>query len=348
MAVKTTTKDTFSAYKRILSDLQSGDYKPCYLLMGEESFYVDKLSSYIAEHTLPEDQKAFNQLILYGNTVTAAQVIDNARRYPMMADRQVVIVREAQQMKGLELFIHYFKAVNPSTVLVLCFMGKSVDKRSAFWNAAQKVCEVLDSNPLRDYEVANWITGYLGEMKYKIEPQAAGMMADFLGTDLQRIAMELDKLFLLMPQGTDTVTTETVERSVGVNRDYSPFTLFRYLSERNFAMIQPIIAYYSDNDKKYPLVMLISLMYTHFSRILRYHAVSMENPTLSPEEIGKKMGGNFYFFKEIAAAARNYSFKRTLYVIDLLGRYDNLYKSSNRGEATDGELLTELVCRIVA
>lgn len=197
---KTTAKETLSSYRRILKEVGEGKYKPCYLLMGEEPYYVDKIATLVAAEALTEDQKAFNQMVLYGQDVTSALIVDNARRYPVMAPRQVIIVKEAQQLKGLDTLAAYFKSMNPSCVLVLCFMGKSVDKRTEFWKNAQKYCEVLESVPLRDYEMPEWISSFLQERNTRIEPQAARLLADFLGTDLQRVVMELEKLFLFMPE----------------------------------------------------------------------------------------------------------------------------------------------------
>ncbi len=344
---KSSAADTDVQYQALLAQMQSGQYKPCYLLMGEEPYYVDRLSEYIAQNTLPEDQQSFNQFVLYGNNATAAQVLDYARRYPMMADRQVVIVREAQQMKGTEVFASYFKAPNPLTVLVFCFMGKNVDKRSAFWKAAQSSCAILESNPLRDNQITGWITRYLSRRKIDIEPQAVQMMADFLGTELRRIAMEVDKLMLLLPDGTQKVTAAQVEQSVGINRDFSPFALFEYINRRDFAKIQPIVRYFGENSKTYPLVMLISLMYAHFSRILQYHCAVTSHQGISRSELASVMGINPYFLNGMEAGARAFSFAKTVQIIGLLCQYDSRYKSSDRGEATDGELLVELVCKII-
>ncbi|HPJ82339.1 MAG: DNA polymerase III subunit delta [Bacteroidales bacterium] len=345
---KTTPAETLSTYNRIMKDLKEGIYKPCYLLMGEEPYYVDQITSFIAAHALTEDEKAFNQMVIYGQDATVMQIADNARRYPLMASRQVIIVKEAQQLKGIEGLVSYFKAMNPSCVLVLCLMGKSLDKRTELWKTALKYCEILESVPLRDYQMQEWITAYLKEMNTRIEPQAASLLADFLGTDLQRVVMELDKLFILIPEGTLTITTDMVENSVGINRDFSPFTMFRHLTDGNFAGVQPIVQYFSDNEKKYPLVMIISLLYTHLSRILKYHALRMENPSLTEDAVGKLMGSNYYFFKETLRASRFFTFRRTVRAMELLCIYDSLYKSSDRGEATDGELLMEMVCKMMA
>ena len=330
-----------------MKDLSEGRYKPCYLLMGEEPYYVDKIASHIAAYALTEDEKAFNQMILYGQDVTVMQITDNARRYPVMASRQVIIVKEAQQLKGLDTLSAYLKSMNPACVLILCFMGKSVDKRTEFWKTAQKYCEILESVSLRDYEIPDWITAYLQEKNTSIEPQATRLLADYLGTDLQRIVMELEKLFILIPEGTWAITTDMVERSVGINRDFSPFLMFRHLTDGNFAKVQPILQYFADNEKKYPLIMIVSLLYTQLSRILKFHALRMENPALPVEEIAKIMGGNYYFFRETLQAARFFTFPRTIRAMELLCAYDSLYKSSDRGEAGDGDLLKEMICKMM-
>lgn len=345
---KTTAKDSYAAYREIMKELKAGEFKPCYLLMGEEPYYVDKIASYIAENALAEDEKAFNQMVLYAQDVTPALIMDNARRYPVMAPLQVIIVKEAQQLKGIELLAAYFKAMNPSCVLVLCFMGKAVDKRTELWKLAQKHCRILESVPLRDYEIPDWITLYLKEQGTSIEPQAARLLADFLGTDLQRIVMEIEKLFILMPQGTWAVTTDMVEKSVGVNRDFSPFVLFKYITAGDFGKVQPIAEYFADNEKKFPLVMIISLFYTQLSRILKLHSLRMENPGLSADKLRGLMGLNYYFFQETLEATRFFTFPRTVRAMNLLCAYDSLYKSSDRGDAGDGELLMEMICKMMA
>ena len=346
---KISYKDTSDAYKKILKDLKAGIYKPCYLLMGEEPFYVNVVADYIASHALTEEEKAFNQMVFYGQEVTVDKIIDSARRYPVMAARQVILVKEAQNLKNSESLTAYLKFVNPSCVLVLCFMGKTLDKRTEFWKTAQKHCEILESVAPRDYQMPDLITQYMQERNTRIEPQAARLMAEFLGTDLQRVAMEIEKLFVLAPENTWLVTTDMVEKSVGINRDFSPFLLFTYMTEGNFAKVQPIVQYFAENVKKYPLVMLISLLYTQFSRILKFHTLKMENPALSDQAIGEKMKiTNAYFLKELVQAAHYFTFDRTVKAVKILCHYDSLYKSSERGSATDGGLLTEMICRMMA
>lgn len=334
--------------QRILTDLKAGRVKPCYVLMGEEPFYVDLIDKYIVNNLLTPDQQGFNQFVLYGNSATAAQVLDYAKRFPMMSERQVVVVREAQQMRDLDPFTAYFKHPNPSTVLVLCFRAKMVDKRTSFWKEAAKSCEVLESSPIREGETALWIIDYLADRKLQIDRTAAMLLSDFLGTDLGRIAMELDKLQLLLPQGEQTISVSMVEQSVGVNRDFSPFALTTYLSSRNFAKIQPIAQYFGENPKTYPLVMLISIMLPHFTRVLKYHAVRYEQPNLPASEMAAAVGVSPYFMREVESAARHYSFAQTVRIIRLLCQYDGRYKSSDRGEATDGELLMEMLCKMMA
>ncbi|NLA15563.1 MAG: DNA polymerase III subunit delta [Bacteroidales bacterium] len=345
---KITSKDTLSVYNKIMKDLETGNYKPCYLLMGEEPFYVNRIASYIAAHALTEEEKSFNQMVFYGQDAAVKQIIDSAMRYPVMAARQVIIVKEAQHLKGVDGLSHYLKSLNPSCVLVLCFIGKSVDKRTEFWRTAQKHCEILESVSPRDYEMQDWIVSYMKERNTNIEPQAARLLADFLGTDLQRVAMEIDKLFILAPEDTWLITTDMVEKSVGINRDFSPFVMFSHLTNGDFAKVQPIAQYFAENPKKYPLVMLISLFHTHLSRILKFHALKMERPSLSDADIGKNIGiHSYYFVKETVKATRFFTFERTLRAVHWLYYYDSLYKSSDRGGATDGELLMEMVCRMM-
>lgn len=343
-------KDSRQDFQRIRADLKAGKYKCLYLFMGEETYYTQLLSRYIAQNILTPEEQAFNQSVFYGNDVTAAQVIDNAKRYPVMAEHQVIIVREAQQMKNPELIAKYIKAPQPSTLLVLCYMGKSIDKRGTLYKSlsqAPALCEIMESRPLREEEVPAWIDDYLQEKGLRIDPDASMLLADYLGTDLNRIVMELDKLLILIPKEQKNLSAKLIGDCVGINREYSPFALCKHLSTRNFAKVQQIAGFMADNSKNYPLAMLLTILQMHFSRILKYQAIKMQEPSMPPAQIASELKMNPYFLREIETAAANYPFNDTLRAIQLIEQFDSRYKSNERGTATDGELLMELLCRIM-
>ena len=218
---------------KILSDVREGRFRPLYLLMGDEPYYPELVCDAILKYCIPEEEKDFNETVCYGGEVTAAQVVTAARRFPMMAERQLVVVKEAQQMKGIEELAFYCAEPLESTVLVILLHGASVDKRKAFYKAAQKVGEVVDSPALRDYEIPNWILSYYNVRGLQIDPQAAALLAESVGTDLSTIVVETDKLTKALPEGARRVTVEDIERNVGISRQFSIFELTRELSYRH-------------------------------------------------------------------------------------------------------------------
>ena len=344
---KTSAKESYSQYQSILADLKAKKNKPFYLLMGEEPYYIDKVCNYISEHVLTPDEQGFNQTLLYGMDVTVPQIMEAARRYPMMAQRQVVIVREAQQVKDIDKLELYLRQAPESTVLVICYPGKTVDKRTAFYKAALAKGAVLDSVVLREDEVADRITRYASEMEVKITPEAAVMLADYLGTDLTKIAMEMDKLLMLLPVDRRQITTEAVEQNVGISKEHTPFALCKALSYRDLPGALRIVRYFGSNPKNHPLVMTLATLFSHFARILKYHALRNDPGRHSRQEIAAALGMHPYFLNEVETAAHNYSLRQTAQAIWAIRAYDGRSKSNERGESDDGDLLQELVFRLL-
>lgn len=344
---KTGAKESYSQYKNILTDLKARKFSPFYLLMGEEPYYIDKLCSYISEHILTPEEQGFNQIVLYGSDVSATQIIETARRYPMMAPRQVVIVREAQQVKDINELEVYLRQAPVTTVLVVCYPGKSVDKRSVFYKAAMAKGTVLESGVLKEDEVADWIGRYASEEQVQITPEAAVMLADYLGTDLNKIVMEMDKLLVLLPQNCRKIGVEVVEQNVGISKEYSPFALSKALSYRDLPTAMRIARFFGSNPKSYPLVMTLSTLFSHFTRILKYHAIRSDRANLSRGEIAAALGLHPFFLNEVETAARNFSLQQTTQAIWLIRAYDGRNKSNDKGEATDGDLLLELLFKIL-
>ena len=316
--------------------------------MGDEPFYIDKISRYISENILTPQEQGFNLTTLYGADVTAQQIVETARRYPMMAPKQVVIVREAQQIRDLEKSLEvYLRQTPDTTVLVICYPGKTVDKRTAFYKAALSKGAVLESVVLREEEVAGWITRYASEMKAEMYPEAAVLMADYLGTDLNKISMEMDKLLMLLPSDNRKITPQVIEKNVGISKEHSPFALCKALSYKDLPTALKIARYFGENTKSYPFVMVNSLLFSHFARILKYHALRQSASKPNNQEIASALGLHPYFLKEVETAAANFPLKRTAQVIWLLRAYDGRYKSNERGEADDGALLLELIFKIL-
>ena len=332
----------------IISDVRSGRFAPIYLLMGDEPYYPEMVCKAIIDNCLQDWEKDFNETICYGSDVTAEQIITTARRFPMMAERQLVVVKEAQLMKTLENLSIYCTEPLDSTILVVLMHKASADKRKAFYKAVQKNGIIVDSPALRDYEIPRWIETYYSSRGLKIDPRAAQLLAESTGTELSTIAVETDKLLKNLPEGTTTIGLEDIEKNVGISRQFSIFELTKEISFRNSAQALKIAAHLG-TSAKFAMPMAVSALYTHFNRILRYDALLAKGGYPSPEEKAKALSGvNPYFYKEYDAAVRNHPLQKAMSVISLLCEYDYLGKGGDGGAATPDELLMELVSKILA
>ncbi len=333
---------------KILSDVQAGRFSPVYLLMGDEPYYPELVCNAILQHCIPEEEKDFNETVCYGSEVTAAQVVTAARRFPMMAERQLVVVKEAQQMKGLEELAFYCAEPLESTVLVILMHKASADKRKAFYKAAQKVGVVVDSPALRDYEIPGWIQSYYTSRGLQIDPQAAALLGESVGTDLSTLVVETDKLTKALPEGTVRVGVADIEKNVGISRQFSIFELTRELSFRHAAKALSIASHLG-NSAKFAMPMAVSALYTHFSRILKYGALLARGGTPSPEDKARALAGvNPYFYREYDTAVRNYPVRKAMAAVSLLCEYDYLGKGGDGSTVvSDGELLVELTAKLL-
>ena len=339
-------QDTDSLCREIVSQARKGVFKPVYLLMGDEPYYVDMVCDAILEHCLDESEKDFNQTVCYGADVDADAVITAARRYPMFAERQLVVVKEAQMMKSLEELAVYCQKPLDSTVLVIAMHGASADKRKSLYKTVSKMGVVVESSALRDYEVPRWIPMFFQSKGLSIAPDAAALLAEHAGTDLGKIAIETEKMLKNLPEGTKQVTASDIEKNVGISRQFSIFELTRELSMKNSAKALRIAAYIG-SSAKFAMPAAISALYTHFYRILKYGALLMNNPSPGNDQKAKVLGVNPYFFSEYDTALRNYPLKKCMSVIALLKEYDYKGKGGDVGEATPAELLVELTAKIL-
>ncbi|MCR5351420.1 MAG: DNA polymerase III subunit delta [Bacteroidales bacterium] len=333
---------------KILSDVQAGHFSPVYLLMGDEPYYPELVCDEIIKHCIPEEEKDFNETICYGGEVTAAQIVTAARRFPMMAERQLVVVKEAQQLKDLEDLAFYCAEPLDSTVLVILLHGASADKRKSFYKAALKVGTVVDSPALRDYMIPDWIVTHFASRGLQIDPQAARLLAESAGTSLSTIVIETDKLTKALPEGTRKVSVEDIERNVGISRQFSIFELTKELSFKHGEKALKI-ATHLGNSAKFAMPMAVSALYTHFNRILRYGALLSRGGRPSPEDKARALAGlNPYFYAEYDTAVRNYPVPKAMAAISLLCEYDYLGKGGDGTTlVTDGELLVELTAKLL-
>ena len=329
--------------KQLVSDIKKGNIKPIYFLMGEEPYYIDKISDFIEKNILAEEEKGFNQMVLYGRDVSVDDIVSNAKRYPMMAERQVVIVKEAQDLsRSIEKLVPYVENVQPTTVLVINYKYKKLDKRKALYKAINKVGVVFESKKLYENQVADWIRRVLTPKGYSISPKAAQMLVEFLGTDLSKINNELEKLQLIIPK-EQQITPELVEENIGISKDFNNFELRKAIGERNVLKVHQIVNYFADNPKDNPMVVTVSLLYNFFSQLLHLHGLKDR----SPRAIASSLRINPYFVNEYVNASRNYPMKKVSKVISTLREFDVKSKGVGANAVPQGDLLRELMVRIM-
>ncbi len=336
--------ETDRQVRNLIEEVRSGVFKPVYLLMGEEPYYPELLCQAVIDNCLQDWEKDFNELICYGADVDADAVITAARRFPMMAERQLVVVKEAQVMKTLEDLALYCQKPLDSTVLVILLHGASVDKRKALYKSVLKQGVIVESLPLKDYETQQWIVSFYGERGLKIEPEAAQLLVEYAGTDLGKIAVETDKLLKNLPEGVKSITAEDIEKNVGISRQFSVFELTKALSFRDAARAVKVALNIGETPRFF-MPMAVSALYMHFNRILRYHALIQAGQG-NEQSLKVKVLGPF-FHKEYDAAVRKYSLKQAMRVISLLNDYDYKGKGGEVGEATPADLLVELTTKIL-
>lgn len=338
--------ETDAQCRQIVEDARKGIFSPVYLLMGDEPYYVDMVCDAVLEYCLDESERDFNQTVCYGADVNADAVITAARRYPMFAERQLVVVKEAQMMKTLEEMAIYCQNPLESTVLVIAMHGASADKRKSLYKSVSKIGTVVDSQTLRDYEMPKWISMFYKSKGLNIAPDAAALLAEHAGTDLNKISIETEKMLKNLPEGTTEVSSADIEKNVGISRQFSIFELTKELSFRNSAKALRIAAYIG-SSAKFAMPMAVSALFTHFYRILRYGALLMKTPRPMNDQKSKVLGVNPYFFAEYDTAVRNYPLNKCMAVIALLKDYDYKGKGGDVGEAAPEELMVELVARIL-
>lgn len=344
MAVKFTELE--SQCRQIINDVKNGNFVPVYLLMGTEPYYPDLVCDEIIKYALTDSERDFNQTVFYGLDTDAGTVASECRSYPMMAERRLVVVKEAQSMKTLEDLATYAADPMESTVLVILMHGASADKRRALYKNVQKKGVVLVSDALRDYEMPQWITSFYKSRGLDIEPAAAALLAEYAGTDMSRIMLETEKMQKNLPEGTVRVNAADIEKNVGISRQFSIFELTKALSYMKAEKALKIAAYIG-NGPKFMLLLATAPIYTHFYRILKYEAALLKNPAMSKADRAKLLGVNPYFMEEYDVAARNYPIRRCMKVISLLEEYDFKGKGGGSGEASQGDLLMELVSKIL-
>lgn len=327
---------------QITKDIKAGLIKPIYFLMGEEPYYIDKLTEFIEQNILQEHERDFNQSILYGRDVTIEDVIGTAKRFPMMADRQVVVVREAQELsRTIDKLEAYAENPQPTTVLVFAYKYKTLDKRKKITKLLDKVGVVYESKKLYENQVGDWIKRVLSGQGYSIEPKAVAMLVEFLGTDLSKINNELEKLKIILPKG-HTFTPNDIEENIGFSKDFNNFELRKAIGEKNQVKAYQIIHYFAQNPKDNPLVVTTGLVFGFFSQLLQYHGLKDK----SQMNAAKVLKVNPYFVKDYEVAFRNYPMKKVSTIVSALRTIDVKSKGVGAASTSQHDLLKELLITI--
>ncbi|MCF6349621.1 MAG: DNA polymerase III subunit delta [Flavobacteriaceae bacterium] len=327
----------------IVADIKQGNIKPIYFLMGEEPYYIDKISEFIEKNILSEEERGFNQMILYGRDISINDIISKAKRFPMMAERQVIIIKEAQDLsRTIENLVSYVENVQPTTVLVICYKYKKLDARRKLSKAIKKNGVLFESKKLYENQVVDWIKKVLIGKKYKIEPKAAVMLVDFLGNGLSKIANELDKLTIILPK-EHLITPKDIEENIGISKDFNNFELRKAISNRQLVKANQIITYFGENPKANPIVLTITLLNILFTNLLLLHGLKDK----SQNNVARKLGVSPYFVKEYFDAARNYPMRKVSQIISLLHQADMKSKGVGASGFSQKDILKELLFKIM-
>ncbi len=329
-------------FEKILEELKHKKYRPIYLLMGEEPFYIDRICDFIEKNVLSETEKAFNQTILYGKDIEARDVDMAAKRYPMMAPYQVLIIKEAQNLKKIDDLMHYASSPLETTILVLAHKYKSLPKNKKLYKSIEKSGVILESKKLYDNQVPEWINQYVKEKKLRISAVASALLAEYLGTDLSKVANEIDKLALSFPEQTE-LSPAIIQENIGISKDYNVFELQNALTDKDTLKSFRIVQYFGENQKEHPIFNTLAFLYGFFSKLLIFHFTKDK----SDGSLTTALGVSPFFLKNYRKAASAYNPKKTVEIISFLREYDLKAKGVNNVSAEPGELLTELIFKIL-
>ena len=330
-----------NTYEAIMKDLVARKFSPIYILMGDEPYYIDKICDYIADHVMPPEERDFNQTILFGADVTAAQVADYCKGYPMMAEYRVVILKEAQDLKNIDALEKYVEKPVPKTIFVMCHKNGSIDRRKKIVGRAAQVGVVFESKKLRERELYQFIENYLKTRKATIEPKAVAMIADHIGADLHRLSSELDKVLISLPDADRRVTPDIVEREVGVSKEFNAFELRNAIINRDVFKANQIIKYFDSNPKTGSLYALLPMLFSYFQNLmLAYYAPQRGNESELAKFLDMK---NTWGVRDYLTGMRNYHAVKVMEIIGKLKEIDAKSKGVGNPHTAPGELMKELI-----
>ncbi|HLV92529.1 MAG TPA: DNA polymerase III subunit delta [Aequorivita sp.] len=327
--------------KSIINDIKNGKTKPIYFLMGDEPYYIDGVSKFIEENVLSEEERGFNQIVLYGRDVSVEDIVSNAKRYPMMAEKQVVIVKEAQDLsRSIETLLDYALNPQPTTVLVLCYKYKTLDKRKKLAKAIVEKGVLFESKKLYEDKIPAWIQRVLASKGYTITQKSSQMLVEFLGNDLSKINNELEKLQLILKPG-EQITPQIVEKNIGISKDFNNFELQNAIGSKDIKKAFAITQYFAQNPKNNPLPFTTTMLYGFFVKLLKYHALSDKG------NAAKALGVHPFFMKDYQVAARNFPMKKVSASIAAIREIDMKSKGVGAASLSQADLLKELLVKIL-
>ncbi len=329
-------------FEGILQELENRIFKPIYFLFGDEPYFIDIISNYISDNVLNESEKSFNQMVVYGKDTLVENIDNAARRFPMMANHQVIIIKEAQNLKNIEKLFFYAKKPLKSTILVLNYKYKKLRKNTKAYKAFNKNGVVFESKKLYDNQIPTWINNYLKNKKYTVDLDAGRLLPEFLGNDLSKIANELDKLMITLPVNTK-ISVKDIEKNIGFSKDYNNFELHNAIRDKNIMKANRIVNHFTKNQKSNPLILTITSLYYFFSKVLSYHFITDKNKF----NVASILKINPYFVKDYELATKKYNKKKIIYIISILREYDMRSKGLDNVSTTHGDLLKELVFKIL-
>ncbi|MGB1003294.1 MAG: DNA polymerase III subunit delta [Salibacteraceae bacterium] len=331
-----------SSYPEIISQLQKKQYKPVYLLHGNEAFFIDKITDYISDNVLSEAEKGFNQTTFYGRDADVRAVIETAKRYPMMAEKQVVIIKEAQDLKRIDELEDYMANPVESTILVLAFKYKKPDGRKKVFKQIKKNGLVFESKAIYENQMQKWVEDYVHQNKRKITPKATLLISEYIGTNLSLASNEIEKLFINVPEG-ELIEDHTISEVIGINKDFNTFELQRAIGERNMTKAMQIALYFADHQKEHPNIVTFSLLGRYFSNLVLMYF----SPKASKQDLARMIGVNPYFVDEYFTAKSNHTAGGAVKAIELIREYDLKSKGVNAPTTPPGELLKELIFKLL-
>ena len=329
-------------FQKILNEIKSKTFKPIYFLMGDEAFFIDAISDYIQKNVLEEHERDFNQTVVYGKDTSVSDVVGMAKRFPMMAEHQVVIVKEAQDLsRNIEKLVDYAEAPQHSTILVLCYKYKTLDKRKKLAKVIGKTGLLFESKKLYENQVPSWIENTLTTKGFKIEPKASLMLVEFLGNDLNKINNELKKLEIILNKGS-VISPQVIEQNIGISKDFNVFELNKALSYKDKLKAFKICNYFISNPKEKPVIVTIAMLFSFYSKVMQYHGLADK----SERNAASKLKLNPFFLKDYIAAARNYPMKKVSFIIGKIKEADAKSKGIGASPLSQNDILKELLVQI--